>query len=55
MLETSTFIKEDKNREYKTIDISSISPKGIGSQLQPSGSKDNSKVEWKVSNVLKTV
>ena len=34
--------------------ISSISLKEIREQLQPSDSEDNSKVEWKVSNIWKT-
>ena len=54
ILKTSTFIKADENGEYKIVDISSISLKEIGEQLQPSDSEDNSKVEWKVSNIWKT-
>ena len=55
ILKTSTFIKADENGEYKIVDISSISLKEIGEQLQPSDSEDNSKVEWKVPNIWKTV
>ena len=55
ILKTSTFTKADENGEYKIVDISSISLKEIGEQLQPSDSEDNSKVEWKVSNIWKTV
>ena len=48
ILNSSTFIKADENREYKPIHISSISLKGIEEQRY---SEDNSKVKWNVFNV----
>ena len=44
---TSTFIKADENREYRTIHSSSVSLKGIGEKLQHLAQNGG----WEVSNI----